>query len=484
MTSDPGGGKWVMRLAFESRTARFVDIIHRIEENGGQVGTIDLIDVDGGGGGRETRDFIVTAAPVGQVQRIVQAVRDMPGVTVIHTDDPTFRLHAGGKIEIRNKVPLRTRDDLAMLYTPGFAHVAKAIARNPDEVYRLTIKSHAVAIVTDGTAVSGLGDIGPEAGLPVMEGKAMLFKHFADIDAFPLCLGTKDVDEIVRVVKCIEPTFSAIMLEDISAPRCFEIEERLRQELAIPVFHDDQHGTAVSATAALINALNVVGKRAGDIKVAVVGVGAAGTACAKMFRQLGVHNIVGCDRKGALHRDRDDLNAAKRWFAENMNPEQEKGSLGSVIAGADVFLGVSGPGVITVEDIGRMSRDPIIFALANPNPEILPEEVRGIAAVIATGRSDFPNQIDNGLCYPGLFRGALDCRARGINEEMKMAAARAIAGVIDPESLYAQYVIPSIFDPRVVPDVAAAVRTAAIETGMAGKSTMPMSGSARAALSA
>jgi len=381
--------------------------------------------------------------------------------------DATFRVHLGGKIAIANKAPLRTREDLARAYTPGFAHVAKAIFHNPDEVYRLTIKQNAVAVITDGSAVSGIGDVGPAAALPVMEGKAMLFKQLADIDAFPLCLATKDVGEIVETVKRLEPTFGGIMLEDISAPRCFEVEDRLRAELTIPVLHDDQHATAVAATAGLINALKLVGKRAQDLKVVMVGAGAAGTACAKLFMRIGVENIVACDREGALHRDRDGLGDAKRWFAENTNPGHETGSLADVMTGADVFLGVSGPGVIGIEDIRKMKEGAVIFALANPVPEILPGDVEGLVAIIATGRSDFPNQIDCSLCYPGIFRGALDCRAHEINDAMKIAAAHAIASVLDENLLSTRRIIPSVFDPRVVPSVRAAVVKAAMESGAA-----------------
>jgi malate dehydrogenase (oxaloacetate-decarboxylating) len=388
------------------------------------------------------------------------AVGDDPGM------DPTFLRHLGGKIEIRNKVPLKTRADLARAYTPGFARVAAAISRNPEDVYRFSIKQNAVAIVTDGTAVSGLGDVGPEAALPVMEGKALLFRELAGIDAFPLCLATKDVDEIVRVVQCIEPTFGAVMLEDISAPRCFEIEERLREDLTIPVLHDDQHATAVAATAALINAAKVAGKELRDLKVVIAGAGAAGTSSARLFMQIGVRNVIACDRQGAIHRGRDGLNRAKRWFADHTNPAQEKGSLSRVMAGADVFLGLSGPGVITAADIKTMAKDPIVFALANPIPEILPDEVGDTAAVFATGRSDYPNQIDCGLCYPGIFRGALDCRARTFNDAMKLAAAHAIAGMVDGASLSRHGIVPDIFD-GVAAQVAEAVMQAAIHTRVA-----------------
>ena len=364
-------------------------------------------------------------------------------------------------MEVRLKVPLNNRDDLTLAYTPGFAYAARAIHAEPSRVRELTMKANSVAIVTDGTAVSGIGNVGPEAAIPVMEGKALLFKRFAGIDAYPICLATTDVAQIVATVKAIAPTFGAIMLEDISAPRCFEIEALLREELPIPVMHDDQHGTAVVATAALINALKLVGKKPAQLRVVMVGAGAAGMACARMVLQLGVGDLVVCDRKGAIHAGRTDLDGAKRWFAEHANQRQERGTLKDVLGGADVLLGLSGPGVVDVSDICRMAPDPIVFALANPQPEITPAEVEGIAAMIATGRSDHPNQIDNGLCYPGMFRGMLDCGIRQMTDAMKLAAAQSLAGLVSNEQIGPQCVIPDIFDPRVVPAVAEAVRRAA-----------------------
>jgi malate dehydrogenase (oxaloacetate-decarboxylating) len=370
-----------------------------------------------------------------------------------------LRLHEGGKLEVRATVPLRDRTDLARVYTPGFTEVATRIAADPTLVDRWSIRSHTVAIVTDGTAVSGLGDLGPRAALPVLEGKALLFKQFAGLDAFPLCLGTTDVDEIVATVTSLEPTFGAVMLEDISAPRCFAIEDRLRAALAIPVLHDDQHATAVAVTAALINAARVVGKDLGDLKVVISGVGAAGTAAARLFLRIGVPNVVVCDRQGAITARRTGLADAKRWLAENTNPHGEQGELRKVLIGADVFVGLSGPGVIAPDDLRTMARDPIVFALANPVPELHPDDVRGLAAVIGTGRSDLPNQIDCGLCYPGIFRGALDCGATDITEEMKVAAARAIADRVDDDALARGTVVPDIFD-GVAPYVASAVARA------------------------
>jgi malate dehydrogenase (oxaloacetate-decarboxylating) len=344
-----------------------------------------------------------------------------------------------------------------------------AIHKNPKDAYKLTIKRNTVAIVSDGTAVLGLGDIGPEAAMPVMEGKAMLFKEFANVDAFPLCLDTKDTEEIIKIVKAIAPTFGGVNLEDISAPRCFEIERRLKEELDIPVFHDDQHGTAVVMTAALINALKVVKKKAKDIKVIVAGVGAAGTACTNMMLALGIKNIIGFDRSGALFQGRENMNEAKADYAQRTNPKKCQGSLKENIVDADLFIGVSGPGIINGGDLSKMAKDAIVFAMSNPTPEIMPEEAYPHVAVMATGRSDYPNQINNVLCFPGIFRGALDCQASDINEEMKVAAAYAIAESIPEESLCADYIIPSVFDKKVVNKVATAVKKAARQSGIAKK---------------
>lgn len=374
---------------------------------------------------------------------------------------PVFQAHLGGKLEITGKVRIDTREDLARVYTPGFAQVAAAIHREPELVRRYTIRQNTVAIVTDGTAVSGIGDVGPWAALPVMEGKALVFRRFAGVNAVPICIDTRNSDEIVETVVRIAPAFGAIMLEDISAPRCFEIEDRLHAMLDVPVLHDDQHATAISAGAALINALTRIGKRIDEIKVVVVGAGAAGTGCAKMFMRLGVRRLIGCDRMGAIHRGRTDLNDAKAWFAEHANLSQETGTLRDVLSGADVFLGVSGPGVVTVSDISRMARNPIVFALANPNPEILPSDLRGISALVATGRSDLPNQIDGGLAYPGLFRGVLDSNAKKFTDAMKLAAVYALAELVEPNQLDSGRIVPDIFDERVMPAVAAAVAAAA-----------------------
>ena len=375
-----------------------------------------------------------------------------------------FQMHEAGKISVVSKFPLKGRDELSKAYTPGVARVCEAIFETKSLAHSLTIKRNMVAVVTDGTAVLGLGDIGPEAAIPVMEGKAMLFKEFAGVDAFPICLATKDTEEIIRTVRAIAPVFGGINLEDISAPRCFEIEERLQAELDIPVFHDDQHGTAVVVTAALFNALRIVNKPIESIRVVISGVGAAGVACSKMRRRAGVRSIIGCDRAGSVYKGRtENMNFSKTWFAEHTNPEGFCGSLRDALEGADVFLGLSGPGLLRREDVRRMSRDAIIFALANPVPEIMPEEARGQARVIATGRSDYPNQINNVLCFPGLFRGLLDAGATLVNEEMKLAAAHAIADLV-VDSLDERCIVPSPFDRRVVPAVARAVKEAAFAT--------------------
>jgi malate dehydrogenase (oxaloacetate-decarboxylating) len=355
-----------------------------------------------------------------------------------------------------------------MAYTPGVARVCEAIRKDPEKVFNLTIKKNTVAIVSDGTAVLGLGDIGPAAAMPVMEGKAQLFKEFGGVDAFPICLNTKDPHEIVQTVKNIAVAFGGINLEDISAPRCFEIEERLKEELDIPVFHDDQHGTAVVVLAALLNALKIVGKRIEEIKVVVNGIGAAGVACSKIVIAAGVRNIVGCDTTGAIYKGRtENMNWVKDWYGRNTNPAKETGTVHEVIRGADVFLGLSVPGIITPDDLRSMAADPIVFAMANPVPEIMPEDAAGLAAVMATGRSDYPNQINNVLCFPGIFRGALNCRASRINEQMKLAAANAIAATIGPDELHPDYIIPSVFDRRVGEAVAAEVEDAAYASGVA-----------------
>ncbi len=454
-----------LRVRLSSRAGSLGELTMAIGRAGGDIGAIDIVTV---GNDYIIRDISVSSVSSKHGEQIVEVVKGIDGVELIQVSDPTFLMHLGGKIEVVPKVPLKTRADLSMAYTPGVARICDAIHQEPEKVFTLTIKKNTVAIVTDGTAVLGLGDIGPAAALPVMEGKAMLFKEFAGVDAFPICLNTKDPDEIVRTVKAISTVFGGINLEDISAPRCFQIEERLREELDIPVFHDDQHGTAVVVLAALINALKLVGKKMEEVKVIVNGVGAAGVACTKIIMAAGVRNIVGCDQTGALYRGRkENMNWMKDWYAQNTNPNDEQGTVHDVIKGADVFFGLSVPGVIDVGDVQRMADKPIVFAMANPTPEIMPEDAAPYVAVMATGRSDYPNQINNVLSFPGIFRGALACRASRINEEMKLAASHAIAGIISDAELHPEYIVPSVFDKRVAEAVAHEVEAAAHKSGVA-----------------
>ena len=434
-----------------------------IGEAGGDIGAIDIVRQDKG---LLVRDITVNCGDDAHGDRIAQAIRGIDGINVVNVSDRTFLMHLGGKIEVTSKSPLKTRDDLSMAYTPGVARVVRAIAKDPARAFALTIKRNTVAVVSDGSAILGLGNLGPLAAMPVMEGKAMLFKEFGRVDAFPICLDTQDVDEIVETVVRIAPAFGGINLEDISAPRCFEIEERLRARLDIPVFHDDQHGTAVVALAALVNACRLTGRPLEGLRVVVNGIGAAGVAIIKILLASGVSDIVGCDTHGAIHAGRTaNMNPMKQWVADHTNVGRQHGTLAEVLAGADVFIGVSAPGVITARDVALMAQDPIIFALANPDPEIMPEDVTDIARVIATGRSDYPNQINNVLAFPGIFRGALDAGAITINEEMKVAAAHAIASAVADEELSEDYIIPSAFNRKVVDAVAAAVAEATIATG-------------------
>jgi malate dehydrogenase (oxaloacetate-decarboxylating) len=455
------------RVRLQDQPGSFAALASAIAGAGGLLGAIDLVRVDAGA---KVRDVTVLAGDADQLGAIVAAVSALDGIEVEHVSDRTFLVHLGGKLEVRSRLPLKTRDDLSMAYTPGVARISRAIAEDPAKVWALTTKQNTVAVVSDGTAVLGLGDIGPEAALPVMEGKAVLFKEFGGVDAWPICLATKDVDEIVRTVVALAPGFGGINLEDISAPRCFQIERRLRAELDIPVFHDDQHGTAIVVLAALLNALQVVGKRIEDVRIVLTGVGAAGIATTRTLLAAGARDIVGCDRLGVVHRGRDGLTAEKAAYAVLTNPSNVRGTADTALEGADVFIGLSAPGAVSVDAVRRMAPGAIVFAMANPTPEVLPEEIADDVGVVATGRSDYPNQINNVLAFPGVFRGALDVRAREITSDMEAAAARAIAAIVKPSELSADYVVPSVFDRRVAREVATAVASAAERSGVARRS--------------
>jgi malate dehydrogenase (oxaloacetate-decarboxylating) len=448
-----------LRLQGPNRSGFLASVLTAIAEVGGSLGPIETIEQT-----RQlsVRDLTIDAASTDHAAAIEAAIRGVPDAKVLDCYDRTFRLHEGGKISVQSKIDLSQQSDLAMAYTPGVGRVCTAIAEDPSKVYQLTIKRNTVAIVTDGSAVLGLGNLGAEASMPVMEGKAMLFKAFANIDAFPICLTTQDTDEIVETVKRIAPVFGGVNLEDIAAPRCFEIEARLRAETDIPIFHDDQHGTAIVVLAALTNSLKLVGKSLDKVRIVLNGAGAAGIAIAQLLAKAGATQILLCDSKGILSQDRSDLNSAKQAFAV-----AQGGSLADAMAGADIFLGVSAPGVVSVAMVQSMAAQPIVFAMANPIPEIQPELVRDLVAVMATGRSDYPNQINNVLAFPGIFRGALDCRASALSQTMYLEAAKAIASLVADSDLAKDHVVPSVFDPRVAPAVAAAVIAAARAEGVA-----------------
>jgi malate dehydrogenase (oxaloacetate-decarboxylating) len=453
-----------MRVRIPQRPGSFANVASALGGAGAILGAIDLVRVERR---MVIRDVTASCVDGAHAERVVEAVRALDGVEVEWVLDRTFELHHRGKIEVNSTVPVKTRDDLSMAYTPGVARVCTAIAEDPERAWSLTIKGNTVAVVSDGTAVLGLGDIGPEAAMPVMEGKALLFKEFAGVDAFPLCISTTDVDEIVAFVKAAAPGFGGINLEDISAPRCFEIERRLRTDLDIPVFHDDQHGTAIVVLAALLNALRLVGKRPEDIRVVVTGAGAAGMACTDILLAQGVRRLVVCDIDGAIYRGRPGLDPARAVLAERTNPDDDRADANTLLAGADVFLGLSGPGAVSAQAVRTMAPGAIVFAMANPTPEVRPEEVHDDVAVMATGRSDYPNQINNVLAFPGVFRGALDVRATTINEEMKLAAAQAIAGCIPDDELDPENIIPSPFNRSVAECVGRAVADAAWHSGVA-----------------
>ncbi len=457
-----------IRVEIDHRPGMLGKVASAIGEANAMIGAIDLVEV----GERLVRDITVDAHDADHWDQILAAIESVEGARVLDHTDRTFLLHVGGKIEMRNKAPLKTRDDLSMAYTPGVARVCMAIADDPEKAFQYTIKRNTVAIVSDGTAVLGLGDIGPRAAMPVMEGKAMLFKEFAGVDAFPICLDTKDPDAIVEAVRLMAPGFGGINLEDISAPRCFDIEERLKAELDIPVFHDDQHGTAIVVLAALLNACKLTGRDLMDLRVLVTGLGAAGVAVSKILIEAGVRDIIGCDSRGIVGTEREDykdgsMNAVKRWYAETTNPERLAGRPADAIKGMDLFIGLSGARVMPAEALAQMRPDAMVFAMANPTPEVSPEEAAPYARIIATGRSDYPNQINNVLAFPGIFRGALDVRAAQITEPMKMAAARAISSIVADRELREDYIIPPVFNRDVAPAVAAAVAQEARLTGAA-----------------
>ncbi|HET9089869.1 MAG TPA: NAD-dependent malic enzyme [Acidimicrobiales bacterium] len=452
-----------MRVALDS-ASDIAAASSAVADAGGLVTALDVVEPIGG---HMIVDITCNASDDEHADKLRAAVEALAGAHVSAVSDRTFLLHLGGTISVEPKVALKTRDDLSMAYTPGVARISSAIAKDPSSARNLTIKRNTVAVVTDGSAVLGLGNIGPEAALPVMEGKALLFKRFAGIDAWPVCLATQDVDEIVRIVQCIAPVYGGINLEDIAAPRCFEIEARLRELLDIPVFHDDQHGTATVVYAALVNALRVVGKKMSDVTVVVLGVGAAGVAISKLLLAEGVGDIIGVNRHGILDPDDERLDVDRQWLASHTNRARRTGDLSAALAGADVLIGVSGPDLVTETQVMSMAEKSIVFALANPDPEIDPVIARRHAAIVATGRSDEPNQINNVLAFPGIFRGLLDAGATRISEEVEIAAGRAIADAVKPEELSADYIVPTVFNPHVVTAVAAAVA----ETVRAGRET-------------
>ena len=470
----------IMRLEMPNAPGAFAQMASAIGDAGGVIGAVDVRSVNRA---LTTRDVTVSVASDDVSAAVRAAIDALEHVRIVSVSDSTFLAHLGGKIHVEPKIPVKTRQDLSTVYTPGVARVSMAIAADPSKAFTLTIKRNCVAVVTDGTAVLGLGDIGPLAAAPVMEGKCMLFKQFAGIDAFPICLDTKDVDEIVDTVLRIAPIFGGINLEDISAPRCFEVERRLTEALDIPVMHDDQHGTAVVILAALINAARVVQKRLEDLTIVVAGSGAAGTATIKMVLAAGVKDVIAVDRAGAINRSDTYDNDHWRWLAQHTNRENRRGTLSQVLAGTDVFVGVSAPGILTAADIKGMAKNPIVFAMANPTPEIMPDLAAPYVAVMATGRSDFPNQVNNLLAFPGIFKGSLECRARRITDHMKIAAANAIADIVSDEERNAEYVIPSVFDGRVVDAVAKAVMGAAIEDGVARRASVVTDGEELAAVS-
>lgn len=456
---------FTLQLGYPNQIGMFARIARTIGERGGDLGAVDILEPTAK---FMSRNVSVCARSEAHAEEIVAAVRNLDKVRVLKVVDRVFQLHQGGKISIQNRVPVTSREMLSLAYTPGVARVCTAIAQDPKRVWQLTLKGNSVAVVSDGTAVLGLGDIGPEAALPVMEGKAMLFKEFAGIDAYPICLKTKDPNEIVETVANLSVGFGGINLEDISAPRCFDIEEELKQRLDIPVFHDDQHGTAIVVLAGVLNALRLTGQKLSKLKLVISGAGAAGMAVTKILLNAGAANILVCDRHGIIHKARPGgLNKSKLWLARHTNPGQVRGCVADALKGAHIFIGVSAPGLLDAGMISRMAPRPIVFALSNPTPEIMPEEAN--AFIMATGRSDYPNQINNVLAFPGVFRGALSVRARQITEAMKLSAAHAIARCVAPQELNPEYIVPSVFNRQVVDMVTDAVRKVALKSGVDGK---------------
>jgi malate dehydrogenase (oxaloacetate-decarboxylating) len=454
-----------VRLELGNRPGMFAQVATALAEEGANLGAVDIVSASAE---KMVRDVTFDVQNEAHGERVLKRLGTLPGVRVLSASDRIFLLHLGGKLRVQSKLPLTTRNILSTVYTPGVGRVAEAIAKDRTKAYAFTIKSNSVAIVTDGSAVLGLGNLGPEAALPVMEGKAMLFREFAGIDAWPICVSTQNSDEIVRIVQGIAPGFGAVNLEDISAPRCFEIERRLKAALDIPVMHDDQHGTAVVILAALTNALKVIKKRMEEIRVVVNGLGAAGTACCRMLLAAGVSHLIGCEPEGiVLTGEADQLRASRNDLSALIRRDQPRGALQDALRGADVFIGLSVGNILRPEDLDLMAPDRIVFAMANPDPEIAPHLAAPRCRIFATGRSDHPNQINNALAFPGIFRGALDVQARDINEPMKLAAALAIAEVVPEAALSEDYIIPSVFDKEVVPKVAKAVAAAAQDTGVA-----------------
>ncbi len=465
MSTPSASHSLTVRIKYQQRVGNLAALAQAIANAGGSIGSIDIVEA---GPKYVIRDYVVDCTDPNHECTIVDVIRALDGIDVVSITDRTFQMHSGGKIEVKSKSPLNARDDLSMAYTPGVARVSTAIAEDPMKAFALTIRHNCVAVVSDGTAVLGLGDVGPFAAMPVMEGKAMLFKEFGGVDAFPICLSTKDPDEIINTVRNIAPTFGGINLEDIAAPKCFEIEDTLRKELDIPVFHDDQHGTAAVVLAALYSALKIVEKDISQIKAVVLGAGAAGVACTKALINAGIDNAIVLDRAGTIYRGRKEgMNPAKEWLAEHTNRDAVKGGIKDALKGADLLLGVSGPGLVAADDLKGMADDAMAFTLSNPTPEIMPEAAAPHVRIIATGRSDYPNQINNVLCFPGLFRGLLDCAAKQVTPDMIIAASKAIADIIKPEELSEDYIIPSVFNKAVAPAVASAVCQLAHDLGLA-----------------